>query len=243
MDKRKAFLEKTQGLFALSILPLVIGIVGLIIHSNYSRLAKTPEPPLPPWKAADFPAVYGNTDPGIPAYLVHCDRSSMLRVSFDARKSIKGWWAGSGAELSILSPYAESFPATTNSDIWGVIILSQDVDEFTPWLEVTLKVDPKYYHTWLTADAKLQIEYPKSAGSTFTNYDESLAQRVQLLVITDEDLEMQKTRDRWEEAVDNSSPVSLIISLVLLFLGSLALSGGFVNLACYRKAKERENLI
>ena len=234
MDKRKVLLDRSQGFFILSGFPIVIGILGLIFYANYSKLANTPEPPLPPWEIADFPAVLGNNDLETRAYVVHCDRSSTLRVSFDARSSIKGWWAGSDAELSI---NGEMLPGTTNSDTWGSIITSQDVDAFTPWLEVTTVVDPKYYHTWLSADAKMNIVYPKSSGSTFTNKEENLEQRIQLLVITDEDLKMQESREKWKQAVSNSSPGLLKISAALLFLGILLIIAGFINLNRYRRLK------
>lgn len=196
--------KKGGGWFFISVVFLLLGLLTLIDSIGPYRVANAPEPPLPPWIPEDLPMIFGEVDAADRAYLVYCNRDTQLRVEFEGRNSIKGWWRGSNPTFLVNAPYFQTLAATTNSDSWGIVILSDDVDSFTPWLEVTLSVDPKYYHTWMSASANLDIVYPASSGATFSNQNDHFEREVQLFVITDKDIEMQEARASWERVAKYS---------------------------------------
>lgn len=174
---------------------------GLLTFSEDLRNYKhrtTFEAPISPGALKEYPALFGDVDETIPAYLVYSNRETKFRVYFDSRNSIKGWWRGSNATLQITAPYTQILPAATNTeDRWGFIITSKDVDPFRPWLDVTLSVDPQFDRTWISALVSLDIVYPASNRANFINQKEHFSREIQLFVTTEDDAEIQEARKFW----------------------------------------------
>jgi hypothetical protein len=165
--------------------------------ANYKNRS-TFEAPIPPAALKEYPTLFGDVDETTQAFLVYSNRETKFRVYFDSRNSIKGWWRGSNATLQITAPYTQFLPATTNTkDKWGFIITSEDVDPFTPWLDVTLSVDPQYNHTWISALVSQDIVYPYSNRANFINQEEHFSREVRLFVTSEDDIEVLEAQKSW----------------------------------------------
>jgi len=195
--------------------------------SNY-KYTSTYEAPIPPGALKEYPTLFGDVDETTLAFLVYTNRETHIRVYFDSRNSIKGWWRGSNAFLQITTLQTQILPASTNTDDkWGLIITSKDVDPFTPWLDVTLSVDPHYDHTWISASVSQDIVYPFSNRANFINQKEHLSREVQLFVTADDDAEINEARKSWAYEPDWWEPWVLELiawppALVLFVIGLFA---------------------
>lgn len=191
---------------------------------NY-KYRSTSEAQIPLDALKEYSMILGDIDETTPAFLVFSNRETKFRVYFDSRDSIKGWWKGSNATLQITAPYTQILPAATNTkDKWGFMITSKDVDSFTPWLDVTLSVDPQYDHTWINATVSLDIVYPASNRANFINQEEHFSREVQLFVTAEDDAEIQEARKSWayETMWWNYLGFQLIFwppALILFFIG------------------------
>lgn len=177
---------------------LIMGLLFLPGTIRNYKFNRTYEHKLPTHIFQEYPTIFGNVDDSINSYLIYANRETKIRIYFEKRNSIKGWWRGSNASMQIYTPFNKTLSATTNlEDKWGFLILSKDVDDFIPWLDVIIFVDPEYYHTWVKASVSMDIVYPDSDGTNFSNHEEYLSQEVQFFVTSDNDVEMQKARKSW----------------------------------------------
>jgi hypothetical protein len=185
--------------FLVGMVCLFIGLIFLPEAIRDYKLNKMYEHQVPSHVFEEYPTIFGDVDNSINSYFVNTDHETKIRVYFERRNSMKGWWRGSNALMQINAPYFQTLSATTNTeDKWGFIIVSNDVDEFTPWLDITFSIDPKYYHTLISASISLDIVYPDSDGTSFMNHEEHFSRDIQFYVTSDGDDELQKARKSWE---------------------------------------------
>jgi hypothetical protein len=227
----------SKVLFAGSIISFLFALFPLIGSILFYQSAQSPEPPLPPWVPEDFPMIYGTQAAGERAYFVRCCQEVALTVEFEERTSVSGLWSGSNATFQINDTYIQEIVATTQEETWDNMLVS-DVDTIKPWIKVPMFVDEKYYHTWISASASLDIEYPSRSGATFSNVYDHHDLNVRLYVISDEDLEMQNTYAGWQRAKEESSSFGRLWGFPVVFLGIsvlLIFSGIFIKILPSRK--------
>lgn len=212
-------------LLALSLLYVAF----FLLTTRAAAQAPTSEPPLPTGVPQDVAVMPGTVEADHQAFLVCYNKLTPIKVEFEDWSSLKGWWTGSNATFLVNTPESQQDRATTNSDSWPTIILSQDYDSFTPWLGVTLFILPMYYHTWISASASLDIIYPAISGAiTFSNKKAHFEREVQLFVISDEDLEMLNAHSSWTRATaagtsgDVFGAVFFIVVAVFFILAGIA---------------------
>ena len=95
-----------------------------------------------------------------------------------SRTTPSGLWNGTNASLEILDPYTESPAADTNHRTWSDTLVSNAPNDksFNPWVSANLAFGEEYLHSWISASASVDIQYPASSGSgfVFTNVSQSL---------------------------------------------------------------------
>jgi hypothetical protein len=210
--------DKSRVLFVGAIIAFLFALFPLIGSILFSQSAQSPEPPLPPWVPEDFPMMYGTQEAGERAYFVRCCQEVQLTVEFEERNSVSGLWSGSNPTFEIIEPYNQEIAAMTRQETWDNMLVS-NVDTIKPWIKASMFVDQKYYHTWISASASVDVVYPERSGATFSNVQEHQNVNVRLYVISDQDIEMQNAYDGWEKSVAESSSFWGLWGLPLFFLG------------------------
>ena len=192
--------------FLIGIIFLLGGIILSLIIFSDSKRALDPEPPLPEGVPTGIPLLYDSTlTVDSDEYIVKLEENVSLWVEFNQLGSFKKLWSGSNAAFQVDLPEVKPYTATTHSETWGNVLVSQAPgnQEFDPWIQTTINFDQNYFHTWVIAHTSVSVVYPSVVGNSFTNLNIDLFREIKFYGVTDEEFELIAIHDDWQSAIES----------------------------------------
>ena len=155
-----------------------------------------PEPVIPvgiPPELATLPLAQldGLSEDGLVVY--NGSSPIQVRIKCSNVTTCGGYWFGfdAGMQIAGRSGEIEGLPKYTtkswSSSIRGNILGDEVAPEFTALLPVTTDD----VHNWIRIMAKMEINYPQSAGVTFIDSHATVTREVSLLVVSPEDIDLK----------------------------------------------------
>lgn len=154
-------MTKRQESIWYSVPGIIVGVVlaALIIY-RFGIVGGGESRPLPQGVPLHVPLVFSqdHLEPEVKYFIIPFGSEKTFRTHFEQLHSIKRFWSGSSPELNVLTPYSAIFIGKSKTKSWGnAISVKMNTTEypFTPWLEIALPIEQRYYHKSISTTVQL----------------------------------------------------------------------------------------